>query len=203
MIKTTNIYFVRHAQPDISIKDDMIRPLTEKGIIDTKLVTKTLKDKNISAIYSSPYKRAYDTVKDLAQVIGIEINIAEGFRERKVDTVWVDDFKTFSRKQWDDFDFKLECGECLREVQERNVAALNDVLKNNLGWSQAQPAARPCSRGKNVVVGSHGTALSTIINYFNPDFRYDGFWSIVDKMPYILCFQFENMEFIGMEEIEL
>jgi 2,3-bisphosphoglycerate-dependent phosphoglycerate mutase len=148
-----------------------------------------LKDKNISAIYSSPYKRAYDTVKDLAQVIGVEINIVEGFRERKVDTVWVDDFKTFSRKQWDDFDFKLECGECLREVQERNVAALNDVLKNNLG--------------RNVVVGSHGTALSTIINYFNPDFRYDGFWSIVDKMPYILCFQFENMEFIGMEEIEL
>jgi len=189
MIKTTNIYFVRHAQPDISIKEDMIRPLTEKGMADTKLVTKTLKDKNISAIYSSPYKRAYDTVKDLAQVIGVEINIVEGFRERKVDTVWVDDFKTFSRKQWDDFDFKLECGECLREVQDRNVAALNDVLKNNLG--------------RNVVVGSHGTALSTIINYFNPDFRYDGFWSIIDKMPYILCFQFENMEFIGMEEIEL
>jgi 2,3-bisphosphoglycerate-dependent phosphoglycerate mutase len=185
----TNIYFVRHAQPDISIKDDMLRPLTEKGMADTKRVTKVLKDRNIEAIYSSPYKRAYDTVKDLAEVTRLEINIVEGFRERKVDNVWVDDFKAFSRRQWEDFNFKLECGECLREVQERNVAALNDVLKNNLG--------------SNIVVGSHGTALSTIINYYNPDFGYEGFWSITDKMPYILCFKFKNMEFIGMEEVEL
>ena len=148
MIKTTNIYFVRHAQPDISIKDDMLRPLSEEGMADTKRVTKALKDTNIKAIYSSPYKRAYDTVKDLALANNLEINIAEGFRERKVDNVWVDDFRAFSRKQWEDFNFKLECGECLREVQERNVAALNDVLKNNLG--------------RNVAIGSHGTALQLL-----------------------------------------
>ena len=167
----------------------MLRPLTEKGMADTKRVTKVLIDRNIEVIYSSPYKRACDTIKDLSVVNNLEINIIEGFRERKVDNVWVDDFRAFSRNQWEDFDFKLECGECLREVQERNVVALNDVLKNNLG--------------RNVVVGSHGTALSTIINYFNPDFRYDGFWSIADKMPYILCFRFNNMEFMGMEEVEL
>ncbi len=155
-------FFVRHAQPDISIKDDMLRPLTERGIADTKRVTKVLKDRNIEAIYSSPYKRAYDTVKDLAEVTGLGINIVEGFRERKVDNVWVDDFRAFSRKQWEDFDFKLECGECLREVQERNVAALNDVLKSNMG--------------RNIVVGSHGTALSTIINYYTliSDMRVSG-----------------------------
>lgn len=197
----TNIYFVRHAQPDISIKDDMLRPLTEKGMADTKRVTKVLKDRNIKAIYSSPYKRAYDTVKDLAEVTRLEINIVEGFRERKVDNVWVDDFKAFSWRQWEDFNFKLECGECLREVQERNIAALNDVLKNNLGWSQKGTEARLCKQGSNIVVGSHGTALSTIINYYNPDFGYEGFWSIVDKMPYIMCFKFKNMEFFSMEEI--
>lgn len=185
----TCIYFVRHAQSDYSIKDDMLRPLTEKGMADIKCVTKALLDKNIEAIFSSPFKRAYDTVKDLADTNGFEINIIEDFRERKVDNVWVDDFRTFSRMQWEDFNFKLECGECLREVQERNISALNDILKSNLG--------------RNIVVGSHGTALSTIINYFNPDFRYNGFWSIVDKMPYILCFKFNNMEFVGKEEVEL
>lgn len=185
----TNIYFVRHAEPDFSIKDDMMRPLTDKGMADTKRVTKALKNRNIKAIYSSPYKRAYDTVKDLAETISLEINIVEDFRERKVGNVWVDDFTAYSRKQWADFDYKLEHGESLREVQKRNITALYDILKNNLG--------------RNVVVGSHGTALSTIINYFNPDFGYDDFWSIVDKMPYILCFKFKNMEFIGMEEVEL
>ena len=185
----TNIYFVRHAEPDFSIKDDMMRPLTDKGMADTKRVTKALKNRNIKAIYSSPYKRAYDTVKDLAEATDLEINIVEDFRERKVGNVWVDDFTAYSRKQWADFDYKLEHGESLREVQKRNITALYDILKNNLG--------------RNVVVGSYGTALSTIINYFNPDFGYDDFWSIVDKMPYILCFKFKNMEFIGMEEVEL
>lgn len=185
----TNIYFVRHAQPDYSNKDEMLRPLTEKGMADTKLVTKTLKDKNIEAVYSSPFKRAFETVKDLAVSMGLEINVVEDFRERKVDNVWVDDFRAFSRSQWEDFNFKLDCGECLREVQERNIAALYDVLKRN--------------PGRNIAVGSHGTALSTIINYFNPAFRHDDFWAIVDKMPYIMCFKFNNMEYAGMDEIEL
>jgi 2,3-bisphosphoglycerate-dependent phosphoglycerate mutase len=185
----TKIYFVRHAQPDISTKDDMLRPLTEKGMEDTKRVTKALQGKNIEVIYSSPYKRSYDTVKDLADANNLEINLVEDFRERKVDNVWVEDFRAFSRRQWEDFNFKLESGECLREVQERNVAALYDVLKSNLG--------------RNVVVGSHGTALSTVINYFNPDFGYDDFWAIADKMPYILCLKFDNMDFEGMEEVKL
>ncbi|HAR84900.1 MAG TPA: histidine phosphatase family protein, partial [Clostridium sp.] len=27
----TNIYFVRHCEPDFSIHEDLIRPLTQKG----------------------------------------------------------------------------------------------------------------------------------------------------------------------------
>ena len=45
----TNIYFVRHAQPDFSAKDDLIRPLSEKGLEDAKKVTKILMDKNITS----------------------------------------------------------------------------------------------------------------------------------------------------------
>ncbi len=186
-VNHTNVYFVRHAKPDASIKDDRIRPLTEKGMEDTRLVTEVLSGKKVEKIYSSPYKRAYDTVNDFAQKNRLEISILEGFRERKVEDVWIDDFKTFSLNQWNDFDFKLHKGECLREVQERNIYALKEVLKEN--------------PGRSVAVGSHGTALSTIINYFDSDFKYEGFWSIIDKMPLIICFKFHNNEFLGMEEI--
>ena len=27
----TTVYFVRHAQPDLSVHDDLTRPLTERG----------------------------------------------------------------------------------------------------------------------------------------------------------------------------
>ncbi len=182
----TNIYFVRHAEPDISIKDDLIRPLSEKGMVDTKRVTSVLMNRNIDVIYSSPYKRSFDTVKDFSDNSKLEIIVNEDFRERKVGE-WVEDFKAFSLKQWEDFDYKIINGESLREVQKRNISALSNVIKNNLG--------------KNIVIGTHGTALSTIINYYDPNFGHSDFWGIVDKMPYILLFKFNSLEFENMEEV--
>jgi len=184
----TNIYFVRHAKPDLSIKDDLIRPLTEKGMLDSKQVTKVLMNKNIDAIYSSPYKRSFDTIKDFSDNSKLDIIINEDFRERKIGK-WVEDFRDFTLKQWEDFDYKIVNGESLREVQERNISALSDVIKNNLG--------------KNIVIGTHGTALSTIINYYKPKFGHNDFWDIADKMPYILLFRFNNLEFESMQEIDI
>lgn len=184
----TEIYFVRHAQPDFSIKDDLLRPLTEKGILDTKRVTSTLIDKTITSIYSSPLKRAIDTIKDFADNRNVEIKMINDFSERRVGE-WVDDFKSYSQKQWQDFDFKLPNGESLRQVQERNISALFEVIENNLGSS--------------VAIATHGTALSTIINYFNPDFGYAEFWNIIDKMPFILLFRFNGLKLESLEEIVL
>lgn len=184
----TEIYFVRHAEPDFSIRDDLMRPLTKKGMADTKRVTNSLIGKNITAVYSSPCKRAVDTVKDLASAINSGIIINNDFCERKVGT-WVEDFKIYSKRQWVDFDFKLSGGESLKEVQTRNISALFNVLKGN--------------PGKNIAIGTHGTALSTIINYFNPAFGYDDFWNMVDKMPYILCFEFDDMNIGDIKEIAI
>lgn len=184
----TDVYFIRHAQSDLSIKDDFMRPLSEMGIVDTKKVTDALIDKNITSIYSSPFKRAVDTIKDFAERTGLEIKIDNDFRERKVGE-WVEDFKTFSQDQWEDFDFKLAQGESLREVQERNISALFEVVKSNLG--------------KSVAIVTHGTALSTIINYFNHDFGHVDFWNIVEKMPYVLHFRFDGMELEYLKEIEI
>ena len=184
----TLVYFVRHAEPDFSVKDDMTRPLSEKGIADSQRVTRTLDNMQISTIYSSPYKRAIDTIKDFANNQRLEIITNENFRERKVGE-WVENFKVFSENQWKNFNFKLTDGECLREVQERNVSALLDVVNSNLG--------------KSIAIATHGTALSTIINYFDLSFGHDEFWSIIDKMPYIVCFRFDGIDFESLEVIEL
>lgn len=182
----TYVYFVRHAEPDISIKDDLLRPLSVKGTADAKKVTYALMDKKITAVYSSPCKRAVDTVKDFADNNGFDIMQIDDFCERK-NGEWVEDFKTYCKNQWENFDFKLSQGESLREVQERNIAALFDVIKKN--------------PGKSIVIGTHGTALSTIINYYNPGFGYDDFWGIIDKMPYILCFEFDGIRLEYIEEV--
>ncbi|HHW71346.1 MAG TPA: histidine phosphatase family protein [Clostridiales bacterium] len=80
----TRVYFIRHAKPDVSVRDDLTRPLTEGSLNDCRKVTEFLLDKNITKVFLSPYKRAVDTVKDFADTSGLKINIVEDFRERKV-----------------------------------------------------------------------------------------------------------------------
>lgn len=174
----TTIYFVRHAQPNYSNHNDSERELTEKGLQDRTLVTRFLQDKNIDAVLSSPYRRSVDTVREFADGAGLQIEMITDFRERKIDSVWIEDFNGFCRQQWSDFSYKLSDGESLGEVQRRNIEALNRVL-------QDYP-------GKNVVIGSHGTALSTIINYYDPAFGYDQFNQIRGLMPWIVRFRFEG-----------
>ena len=129
----TKVFFVRHAEPNYENHDDRIRELSPRGMEDRKKVTAFLDDKNIDIVVSSPFKRAVDTVKDFADKNGMIVEIVEDFRERKVDSGWIEDFTSFSKKQWSDFSFKLSDGECLKEVQDRNISALNNVLEQYSG----------------------------------------------------------------------
>lgn len=116
-----NVYFVKHAAPDLSIKDELLRPLTEEGIKDRLKVAKYLESKDTTKIYSSPYRRAVDTISNLSSIINLEVEVVEDLRERKICNEWIDDFNGFTKKQWSDFLYKLEDGECLKEVQDRNI----------------------------------------------------------------------------------
>ena len=183
------IYFVRHAESDYSVHDDLTRPLTAKGLEDSKKITKYLTDKNITKVYSSPYKRSVDTIKDFVEQKQLDINIIDDFRERKISDEWIDDFNEFSKNQWNDFDFKLLKGESLNEVQKRNINALLEILES--------------CEDDNIAIGTHGTALSTIINYFNNDFGYEHFERIRPLMPHIICLSFNGVELVDFEEIAL
>ena len=185
----TTVYFVRHAEPNFSNHDDVSRELTTKGLEDRKLVTEFFAGKEVDAVLSSPYKRSVQTVEHFARSRNMPITAVWDFRERKVESAWIEDFDGFCRYQWSDFDYKLSDGETLREVQTRNIAALHDVL------------VKYC--GKTVVIGSHGTALSTIINHYEPSFGYEDFRRIKNIMPWVVKFTFQGQEYIRFEEFDL
>ena len=155
----TNIFLVRHAQSDTKNHDDRARELTAKGLKDSRLVTEFLAERAIDMVFSSPYRRSIDTVKDFADRFGHQIECVEDFRERKISDGWIADFDGFAQRQWEDFSFSLAGGESLAQVQKRNIVALERLI--------AQFA------GKNLVIASHGTAISTIINRYNPEFGWD------------------------------
>lgn len=181
----TRVYFVRHAQPDFSHKQDSDRPLSAEGKKDSALVLEILKDLPVDEFYSSPYRRSYDTIVPAAEYFGKTIRIVEDFHERVAGENG--NIKEMFEKRWADFDFCEEGGESLNSVQKRNINALHTVLKEN--------------DGKSIVIGTHGTALSSILNYFNPDFNVNCFFRIIDWMPYIIELDFDGTKLIGQKEL--
>ena len=182
MPSTTKIIFVRHAQSRYGA-DDRTRPLTEAGLQSREIVVESLKGFHIDCFLSSPYKRSIDTIQTAADYFGIPIRTDERFRERKVGT-WD---QGWLKKRWDDFSCAEDGGECLASVQQRNVEALKTVLSENAG--------------RTVVIGTHGTALSTILNYYDHSFGYDDFCRIARWMPYIIELTFDGEKLVGKREL--
>ncbi len=185
----THIYFIRHAEPNYNNHDDMSRELTAKGLEDRALVTEFLADRGIDLVFSSPLKRAVDTVKDFADRHDLAVTTVDDFRERKVDSGWIEDFHSFSQKQWEDFSYKLSDGESLKEVQKRNISALKKILKQ-------YPE-------KTIAIASHGTALSTIINYYEPSFGFEDFERIRTLMPWVVHCSFDGTTCTAIEAYDL
>lgn len=179
----TSIFFVRHAQPDGSWKDDRTRPLTPLGTEDVKTVTKVLEGKKIHVFLSSPYRRSFDTVAGCAERYGMKIRVDERFRERRQGR----DSGKYLEQRWTNFSFCEEGGESLGSVQKRNMEAFLEVLAAH--------------EGKNIALGTHGTALSTMLNYYDPSFGCEDFRRIRPLMPYIIRLDFDGGRLAGTEEL--
>ncbi len=180
----TKVYFVRHAQPEHDWEEDRTRPLTQEGKKDSTIVLEFLKDKKIDVFYSSPYKRSMDTIVDTATFFRKEIIMDERLREREKGLDGNN--HGMFQKRWADHNYHEDGGESIAMVQERNMEALNEILSDNAD--------------KNIVVGTHGTALSTILNFYDNNFGCEDFWRIIDWMPYIVELDFEGNTLVGKQE---
>ena len=186
----TTVYFIRHAQSDTTIHDDRTRPLTEEGLKDSHLVTACLSSRGIGHILSSPYERTLQTVAHLAETLGLPIETDEDFREREAGGWHGDNFLGYIRAQWEDFSYHIEDGECLADVQKRNVAALERAIRKY--------------QGQTIAIATHGTALSTILNYYDRSIGYRNFMRILDVMPYVVRLDFlEDGRCVKLQEILL
>jgi 2,3-bisphosphoglycerate-dependent phosphoglycerate mutase len=90
------------------------------------------------------------------------------------------------KKRWSDLSYCEEEGESIKDVQERNIRALKKILKNE--------------NSQNIIIGTHGTALSSILNYFNSNYGVNDFLRIINYMPYVIRLEFEDDRLIKMEE---
>ena len=154
----TTVYFIRHAQADTTVRDQRTRPLTEKGKKNSVFITEFLSDTEIHAVLSSPYKRTLDTVADLAKKTKLPIETVEDFRGLKVESGWINDYKSFFEKYWLDFTYSYSYGESLSELRERTISALNSVLNKH--------------KNKTIVISTHSVSLAVIISHYDITFGF-------------------------------
>lgn len=183
----TYVYFIRHAESNFVFGKERERPITEKGIIDSKKLLEKLSNIKFDHVISSPYKRAIQTIEPLAK--NSEIELFEGLREKSLKGEFKLDKSSIEyaiKKSFIDIDFKLEGGETTSDVQNRAIPIIERALDDK--------------RIKNIAVGTHGNILTSILNYYNQSFGYD-FWKSSSKPDIYKC-EFHKKELVNIERIK-
>ncbi len=188
----TEIYFIRHAESDHTVKDEYNRPLTEKGINDAKMLPYMFRDISPDALFCSPYIRAVQTITPVAKAKNLDIIIKNDLRERLSNSAWIHDeldLREFVYKMWENISISVDGGESISELQGRNIKTITEILRD---YTE-----------KKIIIGTHGSALASIMNYYDQNFSAEDFMHFIGKMPYIIRMQFEKNNFISMENVPL
>ncbi|MEC5425876.1 histidine phosphatase family protein [Virgibacillus sp. C22-A2] len=179
----TIIYMIRHANSPFVLGQERTRKLSPQGEIDAKKVTALMNNKEIDLIFSSPYVRAIQTIKEIAITKNIEVKVFEELRERQLKGAYKLPEKEIQRaikKSYENIDFNLLGGESIKDVQNRTLPIIKDLL---IKYS-----------GKTIIIGTHGNVMTIIMNYFSKEYGYD-FWKNTSKPDiYKLVFSGENLE---------
>lgn len=155
-----DLILVRHAEsvpPSASgweERDDE-RPLSDAGGMAAIELADELEPFGLTAVYSSPYPRARQTVEPLALRRGLEVTELADLRERRLTATPRPDWRAILELSWSDPDFALPDAESGRDAQQRGLRAL-DLLR----------ARHP--DGGRLLVASHGNLISLILQALEP-----------------------------------
>ena len=158
-----DVLLVRHAEPvpvGTPGVPDNDRPLTDAGRSDAEELAAELDGWELSAIYCSPYARAMETVRVLADRRGMRVQLLDDLRERLLSVEPHEGWQDTLRHAWADADFALPGGESGREAQRRAMGIL-DLLRSR------HPD------GGRLVLGSHGNLISLILQALEPGVGYE------------------------------
>lgn len=152
---TLRILLVRHALPEPPVPGsshlaDNERPLTEEGRLAAEALAVQLESVPIRAVYSSPYRRARESVETIAASKGLPVHVLADLRERRLTSSPLNhaafvDAVTRARR---DPHLALPDGESTRDTEMRAWAALEHI-RTKVGRGIA-------------VAGTHGGVISIL-----------------------------------------
>lgn len=159
-MKETKLLIIRHGQSIGNLERRFLGhtdlDLSELGYKQASIVTEYLKNEKIDIIYSSDLKRAYNTVKPIAECRNLKIIKSERLREIYAGEWENGDYEYLSKNFSDEYekwknDIGNACcngGESVIELQDRVYEEVLKIAKENIG--------------KTVCIGTHATPIRTL-----------------------------------------
>ena len=164
----TDVVMVRHA---LSIPatadgpDELTRPLAAEGLRQAIELVDTLAELRPVAVWSSPYRRAIQTVEPTAQALGLDVHTRWELREWDDGLPYTDDWQAHYARSWADPAYARPWGESLDQLTTRAVDAVRALAADH--------------RGQLVVVAGHGTFISRALAGFGMPVD----WTVWRQMP--------------------
>src|SRR5215211_6298813 len=124
---------------------DTATPLSMRGRKHAEVTARTLKSESLTAIYSSDLARAMETARPLANLTRLPINGTDAFRERSVGVLEGLTFEDAAQQHPEqyaallrrDFEHVLTGGESYRQLLDRAVQKLDEIIAENRGGKLA------------------------------------------------------------------
>jgi 2,3-bisphosphoglycerate-dependent phosphoglycerate mutase len=178
-VTASEIILVRHAEPipahpaSADASDDD-RPLSEAGLLAAQSLAATLAHLPITAVFSSPHRRAIETIGPIAAARGLDVRVDDDLRERRLADTHLtgEEFVEALRRARKDSGFRLPGGETTDEVLQR--------------------ALRACRRMTNsasdgiALAGTHGGVISIMRWSLGEDFSVED--ALREPMPALYRF---------------
>ncbi len=132
------IYVARHGETEYNRKrllmGQMDIPLNEKGVKQAEKLAKSLKNKGITAIYSSDLSRAFKTAEIVGEELGLPIKGVKDFQEHSLGKLdgseWTDEFETMTKEEFEEH--MMDAGaEDLDEFYNRVWNKFQEVVGNH------------------------------------------------------------------------
>ena len=163
-------YFICHAHSNYT-PDEVNRSLSDKGQ-ESLVQLEFLADKPITAIYSSPYQRAIQTVEPLAQNLKLPIQTDQRLVERKLSSQAIadQDFEESLMQLWAQPTLSLVGGESNQQAQQRALTFLHGLESKH--------------QNEEIILSSHGNLICILLSAFDLSIDYN-FWRSL-SMPDVL-----------------
>jgi len=153
----SRLYLVRHAHA--RWEEDEARPLSSQGRRDATRVAALLESSSPVCIYSSPARRAIETVQPLADRKGLAVVCLGDLRERELPEQAPQEFEAAVRASWERPGVGVGGGEPNHVAQARGLRALRTMLSQH-------------PRGI-LVAATHGNLLALLLNGLDSTFGYE------------------------------